>query len=206
MSKNNNKQEYEKINAEIQNLENDALELMELSERIPSGDVCEILDFNQSYTSLVKRIERTIDKVRKFDKLGNSDLWEKTGSLYDDINYIYDEASIQINSLIAQKTQEIEERIRNNQGVQLAVFSIVLSILAFVLTNARILTIDDISFKSVLLVNLSFMLSANILFSLIYLFMGPIFYSKKGRLRIFTFVILPILLIAAIVLVALFMK
>ncbi len=197
---------YIEIDSEISKLEDSALKLMDTSEHIFGGDVDIILAFNSEYTAIVKELEKVVEEIRKYDKLGHSDLWEKTDSLYDDLNYIYDEASIQINNVIAAKTQELEESTRKNQGIQLAVFSIVLSILAFVLTNAKILAVDDISFKNILLVNLSFILSSDVLFSLIYLFMGPSFYSKKGNLRIFTFIILPILLIAAIVLVAIFVK
>lgn len=198
--------EYNKIVSEISKLEDRVLKLMDTSEHIFGGDVDIILAFNSEYTAIIKELEKIVEEIRKYDKLGHVDLWDKTDSLYDDLNYIYDEASIQINNVIATKTQELEESTRKNQGIQLAVFSIVLSILAFVLTNAKILAVDDISFKNVLLVNLSFILSSDVLFSLIYLFMGPSFYSKKGNLRIFTFIILPILLIAAIVLVAIFVK
>ena len=133
-------------------------------------------------------------------------MWDKFDSINDDLNYVYDTSSIPINSVLVENTIELQESYKKTQGLQLAVFSIVLTILAFVLTNAKILAAEAINFKNVLLVNLSFILSSDFLFSLIYLFIGPVFYSKRGALRIFTFVIFPIILVSAIVCVAIFMK
>lgn len=197
---------YAELKAEIDNIENKVLKLMETSERTSSGDIQDILDFNAEYLSIIKELEKTTGKMLKYDKARTCDLWDKTDSLYDDINYIYDASSIPINNIIASKTLELEDSYRKSQGLQLAVFSIVLSILAFVLTNAKILGAEGINFKNVLLVNLSFILCTDVLFSLIYLFIGPVFYSKKGKLRIFTFVILPIILVVALVLISVFMK
>lgn len=197
---------YAELKAEIDDIENKVLKLMETSERTSSGDIQDILDFNAEYLAIIKELEKTTGKMLKYDKARTCDLWDKTDSLYDDINYIYDASSIPINNIIASKTLELEDSYRKSQGLQLAVFSIVLSILAFVLTNAKILGAEGINFKNVLLVNLSFILCTDVLFLLIYLFIGPIFYSKKGKLRIFTFVILPIILVVALVLISVFMK
>lgn len=197
---------HEQINKRIDTLEDRVLQLMDVSEHIVGGDTDVILKFNSEYTAIVKEIEKIVEELRKNDKDGRSDLWDKIDSLYDDINYIYDEASIHINNVIASKTYELEDNIRKSQGVQLAVFSIVLSILAFVLTNAKVLAAENIDFKNILLINLSFILSTDVLFSLIYLFMGPVFYSKKGKLRTFVFIALPIILITSIVLISIFAK
>jgi len=194
------------IEKDIADLDADVLKLMEISEKICDGDVEDILKFNSEYMTIVEKHEKTTAKLLTFDKERTTELWDKTDSIYDDLNYIFDITSIPINNIIAKKTMEMEESYKKSQGIQLAVFSIVLTILAFVLTNAKILSVDGISVKNVLLVNLSFILSADVFFSFIYLFLGPVFYSKKGRLRFFTFIFLPIILIAGIVLVSLFMN
>lgn len=197
---------YAELKAQIDRIDSKILALMETSEKTNGGDIQDVLKFNSDYVAIIKDLEKITEKMLKYDKTRTCDLWDKTDSLYDDINYIYDTSSIPINNIIATKTLELEESYRKSQGLQLAVFSIVLSILAFVLTNAKILGADGIDFKNVLLVNLSFILCTDVLFSLIYLFMGPVFYSKKGHLRIFSFIILPIILIIALVLIAIFMK
>ena len=197
---------YNSIKTDIDKLNEKVLLLMDLSEKTCDGNVEDILEFNNEYVAITKELENITQRMLNYDKTRATDLWDQTDSLNDDLNYIYDSASIPINNIIATKTQELEELTRKNQGVQLAVFSIVLSILAFVLTNAKILAVNEISFKNVLLTNLSFILCADVLFLLIYLFMGPVFYSKKGRLRMFTFIILPVLLIAAVVLISIFVK
>ena len=186
--------------------ENSVIDLIDKSEATIDGEIDDILNFNESYISITKQLDEIFKDLLAFDKTRENPLWDELDSINDDLNYIYDTSAIPINSVLAKKTLELQDVYKKSQGVQLAVFSIVLTILAFVLTNAKILAVDSIDFKNVLLVNLSFILSADVFFSFIYLFIGPIFYSKKSGLRIFTMIILPFLLITAIVLVAWLMK
>lgn len=179
--------------------------LIETSEKTVNGELDDILKFNEDYLYITKQLNNISNDLFAYDKTRTNALWDKFDSINDDLNYIYDTTSTPINSVIVKKTLELQDENKKHQGVQLAIFSMVLSILAFVLTNAKILAVEQINFKNVLLVNLSFILSIDILFSFIYLFLGPIFYSKKGKLRLFTFIILPILLIASIVCISLFM-
>ena len=153
------------IEKDISDLDNRVLKLMEISEQIYDGDVKDILLFNSEYMSIVKKHEEITGALLSYDKERKTGLWDRADSLYDDLNYIYDITSIPINNIIAQKTMEMEESYKKSQGLQLAVFSIVLTILAFVLTNAKVLTIDNIGFKNILLVNLSFILAADFFFS-----------------------------------------
>lgn len=179
--------------------------LIETSVKTVNGELDDILKFNEDYLYITKQLNNISNDLFAYDKTRTNALWDKFDSINDDLNYIYDTTSTPINSVIVKKTLELQDENKKHQGVQLAIFSMVLSILAFVLTNAKILAVEQINFKNVLLVNLSFILSIDILFSFIYLFLGPIFYSKKGKLRLFTFIILPILLIASIVCISLFM-
>ena len=179
--------------------------LIETSEKTVNGELDDILKFNEDYLYITKQLNNISNDLFAYDKTRTNALWDKFDSINDDLNYIYDTTATPINSVIVKKTLELQDENKKHQGVQLAIFSMVLSILAFVLTNAKILAVEQINFKNVLLVNLSFILSIDILFSFIYLFLGPIFYNKKGKLRLFTFIILPILLIASIVCISLFM-
>ena len=179
--------------------------LIETSEKTVNGELDDILKFNEDYLYITKQLNNISNDLFAYDKTRTNALWDKFDSINDDLNYIYDTTSTPINSVIVKKTLELQDENKKHQGIQLAIFSMVLSILAFVLTNAKILAVEQINFKNVLLVNLSFILSIDILFSFIYLFLGPIFYSKKGKLRLFTFIILPILLIVSIVCISLFM-
>lgn len=201
-----NKTKVDRINEKLDNAEIAVIELIDISQVTADGELEDVLKFNQGYMAASKRMTEIANELVKFDKSRTHSLWDKFDSINDDLNYIYDTSSIPINHVLVTKTLELQDSYRRLQGLQLAVFSIVLTILAFVLTNAKILAASQIDFKNVLLVNLSFLLSADFLFSCIYLFLGPIFYSKKGKLRIFTFIVLPIILIVAIVLVAIFMK
>ena len=201
-----NKTVAKKIAQKLDDAETAVINLIDISQITVDGELEDVLKFNQEYIAVSKRMTEIANDLIKFDKKRTHSLWDKFDNINDDLNYIYDTSSIPINQVLVNKTLELQDSYRRHQGLQLAVFSIVLTILAFVLTNAKILAATDIDFKNVLLVNLSFLLSADVLFSFIYLFLGPIFYSKKGKLRIFTFIILPIMLISAIALVAIFMK
>lgn len=187
---------------EVQDL---VIKLIDTSEKIVNGELDNILKFNEDYLYITKQLNNISNDLFAYDKTRTNALWDKFDSINDDLNYIYDTTSTPINSVIVKKTLELQDENKKHQGIQLAIFSMVLSILAFVLTNAKILAVEQINFKNVLLVNLSFILSIDILFSFIYLFLGPISYSKKGKLRLFTFIILPILLIVSIVCISLFM-
>lgn len=195
----------EKIEKSIDEAETSVIKLIDTSSNAVNGELEDVLKFNKEYIDVSKKLIDIAGDLIKLDKNRTHPLWDKFDSINSDLNYIYDTSSIPINNIIASKTIELQENYKNMQGIQLAVFSIVLTILAFVLTNAKVLGDPEVVFKNVLLTNLSFILSADILFSFIYLFLGPVFYSKKGRLRIFTFIVLPLILIAAIICVALFM-
>lgn len=194
------------IEKELDAIQDLVINLIDTSEKTVDGELDDILNFNEEYLSITKRLDKVAKDLLSFDKTRTNALWDKFDSINDDLNYIYDTSSIPINSVIVKKTLELQDEYKKHQGLQLAVFSIVLTILAFVLTNAKILAAEQIDFKNVLLVNLSFILSADVLFSFIYLFLGPIFYSKKGGLRTVTFIIVPILLVISIVLIALYVK
>ncbi len=193
------------INNRLDKVQDLVIKLIDTSEKTVNGELDDILKFNEDYLYIIKQLNNISNDLFSYDKTRTDALWDKFDSINDDLNYIYDTTSTPINSVIVKKTLELQDENKKHQGIQLAIFSMVLSILAFVLTNAKILAIEQINFKNVLLVNLSFILSIDILFSFIYLFLGPIFYSKKGKLRLFTFIILPILLIISIVCISLLM-
>ena len=194
------------IAAKLDTIQDLVINLIDTSEKTVDGELDDILKFNEEYLAITKQLDKVAKDLLAFDKDRTNALWDKFDSINDDLNYIYDTSSIPINSVIVKKTLELQDEYKKHQGLQLAVFSIVLTILAFVLTNAKILAAEQINFKNVLLVNLSFILSADVFFLFIYLFLGPIFYSKKGGLRTFSFIVFPILLVVSIVLIALYMK
>lgn len=204
---------YEKITAKLDAIDNEILKLVDGKE---FASLTEVKEFRKSYKDLVKRISDINDEVNKQNQLTpsqKSDLNNRCESSAYDLDWVYDERSIYVTEFLLTKTEENEQAlkeneqtIRNTQGMQLTVFSIVLTILAFVLTNAKILAAADINFRNVLLVNISYLLSADIFFSFIYIFIGPVFHRKSKWMFISFMILMPILLIAALVLVALFLQ
>ena len=83
-------------------------------------------------------------------------------------------------TLLNTKVEKLNNKLETSLGTQFGIFSALLSILAFVLTNAKILTIESISFKNVLLVNLSYILVCSVLFYFVLWFIKPYKHSK-GR-------------------------
>ena len=211
-------QKIDEIREEIAKIEEDITKFKELTESLPTLDEKIIISINEDYLSLTRSLEILLNHEGLSEEEAN-EVDQTCLELLYNIESLYDINSIRIQNYVIETTEKnlkscdefnkraesIESTYKQNQGVQLATFSIVLSILAFVLTNAKVLAIDQISFKSVLLVNLSFILATDCFFSLIYLFIGPVFYDKKGKLRFFAFIIVPFLLIIAIVLIAIYM-
>lgn len=198
--------EKTKIEEELNSFENELLNLIDLSKIIIKGETKDILAFNNKYFELTKKIENIVSDTLKKDKKRDDPIWDRIDYANYDLENIYNSVSKIINDVLVKKAIEIEDQNKKKQALDLAVYSIVLSILAFILTNAGVLSVEGIAFKNVLLVNISFLLTTDVLFSLIYVFLGPAFYSKKGGLRIFVFIIAPIILITALVLISLFMK
>lgn len=100
-----------------------------------------------------------------------------------------------------KRQKAIEKKIDSQQGLQLTIFSIVIAIISFILNNTKVLSIENVDLKTVLLVNVSFILAVSILFALIYIFMGYNFEHKKWK---YLFLILfPLLMIIALVLIGL---
>ena len=97
------------------------------------------------------------------------------------IAFAYNENAASINKVMLSATAVIERDMKASQGLQLTVFSLVLTILAFVLNNSKILAVDDINLKNVLLVNVSFILATVVFFGLIYRFIFPMYFIKSDR-------------------------
>ena len=200
------KNERTKIEQRLEHFETGLLDLVDVSKEVITGDANDILNFNNKYFDLSKEIESIVAETMKYDKKQNdTTIWDRIDYANYDLENTYESVSKYINDFLVKKTIEAEDQYKKKQAIDLAIFSIVLSILAFILTNVGVLSIEGIDFKNVLLVNISFLLTTDFLFSLVYVFLGPAFYTKKGNLRIFTFIVFPIILITSLVLIALFM-
>lgn len=189
----------------LKKLDSLILEFLEVSEKIKGGDLDDVVRFNEKYSIIDKKLNEASKMLIDYDKSRTDALWDELDQKFDDFNYIYDASSVGINNIIVNSSKEIQESNKKSKGIDLAVYSIILSILAFVLTNAKILAASQIDFKNVLLVNLSFILSAVVLFTFIYVFLGVHSYGRNRKLKLFTLLVSPIVLVAAIVLVAIFM-
>jgi len=129
--------------------------------------------------------ETTDNQYKELQEFIEKDLyevWDNLDSLFDDsknrINQIILNESVNIRKSVTgldSNVQIMQHDLRTNQGMQLTVFSFVMTILTFILNNARILSIDDIDIRSVLLVNIGFLIAAVVLFTLLYVLILPMF-------------------------------
>ena len=98
-----------------------------------------------------------------------------------------------------KKQKAMEKKIDSQQGLQFTIFSIVIAMISFILNNTKVLSLDGVGLKTVLMVNISFVLAVSVLFALIYIFMGYNFEHKKWK---YVFLILfPCLMIVSLILV-----
>ena len=68
-----------------------------------------------------------------------------------------------------------------------------ISVILFVLTNAKILTDQTLTLKTILIVNFSYLLAVTSLFTLIYVFMGFVSKNEKKTKNLIVLLGLPIL-------------
>lgn len=77
----------------------------------------------------------------------------------------------------------------------------VIGVITFILKNAEILTVKDISIKNILLVDFSFLLAISSLFSFIYVFLGFDDNGKSTKFRKIVLIGIPVLFLVAIIVV-----
>lgn len=195
----------DEIRKKLNDLDRQNIKLLEISENLKNGSLDTVVEFNDQYSEINRQIEATSQELLKIDKSRTDLLWDELDQVIYDFNYIYDSSSVPINNILIQNTKNIQEANQKSKGIDLAVFSLILTILAFVLTNAKILAASEINFKNVLLVNFSFLLSATVLFSFIYLFLGVFSCGQKSTLKLIVLIVMPIILTIAIVLISVLM-
>lgn len=170
---------------------------IELDFRPESVDIEDVYD---RYENLSNKIMNARMEEAECEEL-YSELVEQQAIL----EYHFGQATQAATRYFSKKVDLLEDSITKSQGVQLATFSIVISILAFILTNANILSAKDIDFKNVLLVNLGYLLSVFVLFAMVYFFLGLHKANKYKKTTAATFIIIPILLLSAISIIAILM-
>lgn len=166
----------------------------------------------QEFHCLYFEIAKLIDQIAEYIDNGEADdrFQDEYNQTFNLANYFYENGVIYANvkeskeateskkeiEIAKKEIRRIGEKVENAQPIQLAVFSVVLAVLSFILTNAKHLTAES-SFKTILLINLSYLFMCVVLFSFVYLFLSlP---RKEPKSKISAIIIMIIL--AAIVLV-----
>lgn len=170
-------------------------------------------EFGDKYNTINSALGSITDNLFTIDttQKGYESDWDRIEDLKFALDSIYKKKIFEFNKYFyngIKTVSALEKDFKNAQFLQLATFSIVMSIIAFILTNAKILAAEAIDFRNVLLVNLSYILAVDFLFALVYLFIGhsdDASHSERKKLKFFLFLIFPIVLIVAIVLISLFM-
>ncbi len=165
---------FDSAQQDKENIENKSKQLTAL---IDDKDKIDTKKFYALYEEIIDLLSDFWDKY--LDDCGLTDeqedeLFDWYDNINNDINMAFDYSSSYINLQVLNKIEDMENRADNNQALQLTVFSIVLTILSFVLTNAKILAADNIDFKNVLLINLTYLLVCSVLFTFILFFINGV--------------------------------
>ena len=146
----------------------------------------EISKFQELYNQLLVDLDKYYEIIAD-DNISDEEIdnyFDTYEEMTSSVSYIYQSHfPVLVNkqtTLLNTKVEKLNNKLETSLGTQFGIFSALLSILAFVLTNAKILTIESISFKNVLLVNLSYILVCSVLFYFVLWFIKPYKHSK-GR-------------------------
>lgn len=131
------------------------------------------ISFHKLYAEICEIVEHLEDIDNDFSNEENDEI----EYLFDRTNYIYEKSIVYLSINTINNYEKLNEKIDKQQGVQFATFSIFLTILAFVLTNTKVLSIAEICTKTVLLVNLILTCCFN--FVLFYCFFSRFTFIKK---------------------------
>lgn len=131
---------------------------------------------------------------------------DKLLSLNYELMLYYDSLTRKYNLWTAKKGDNLEERADKQQLLNFTVFSLFMTLLTFLLSNIAV-TKTDFSTKTIVVVNLTLMLLASIVFLFIGIFFGLIRWkSRRGYIcKTIILSLLPLLVGAALVLVSVFM-
>ena len=99
---------------------------------------------------------------------------------------------------LSHQLKKTNKKLENSLGLQFGIFSAVLSVLSFVLNNAKLLSYEEIDFRNVLLINLSHILACAVMFYFAMWFIKPYKHSK-GRVWTLTLIIIAICLLICLV-------
>ena len=161
--------------------------------------------FQDDYEHILTTLTSCYDKIIGIQDIEVKDDYSNQydGLIYS-ITYIYQQVEYHLhNHQIASLKNDVDKlnrKLENSLGTQFGIFSALLTILAFVLNNAKLLTYSEINFKQILLVNLSYILVCAVLFYFVLWFVKPYKHSKG---RVWSLVVIIVVLAASICLLAL---
>lgn len=218
------------VESYICNIEVFANQLMDSALTLQDNSLDTLTEFNETYcitkyhmdtayVMLDDLQDKTEERLAEEQKAGNvnnennirndlkkiDSLWDKLEKLSLDLNSTYNAISSDITNTLLRMELERKQREQKSKGMDLAVFSIIISIITFLVTNSKLLG-GEIQLKTVLLVNMSFLLAVFVLFILIYYFLYMIDGAKEPKFKKALLIIVPVTLVIGIILIAVLMK
>jgi heme/copper-type cytochrome/quinol oxidase subunit 4 len=164
------------------------------------------VSFNKKYYEIVGKIDAVMPSLE-----GDDNSVEDVTEQYNTLEYMYERGMAIVNEQIMQVVNEtaevrkelavLREKTEMAQPIQLAIFSVVLTVLSFILANAVRAPVS--SFKIIVLNNLSYLFMSVVLFSFVYLFLSLPRKEKKAKVNaIVTMIILAVVVMIAICVIA----
>lgn len=164
----------------------------------------DLSDFQKSYDNILAKLNVCYNEIQKIPDVTKmveyQDRYEEV--LYKTC-YVYQQSLPEIQkrqiSELNTEVDKLNKKLENSLGTQFGIYSALLSILAFVLNNAKLFSYEEIDFKNILLINLSYILVCAVLFYFVLWFIKPYKHSKG---RVWSLVIIIAVLIGAICFIA----
>lgn len=111
-------------------------------------------------------------------------LYEKWDEANADFLSLHRELSATLNgvylSKMSDQIKKTNTKLENSLGTQFGIFSALLSLLAFILNNTKLFTIEGLTFNHIIIINLCYLLACAVIFYFVFSFIKP-YYHSAGR-------------------------
>ena len=161
--------------------------------------------------ALYNRIIKSINSISSLNNYEETVISSKTSSLTEEANSHYLAFLRKYNQWSLKEIKNMNDLMKKNQILQFSISSIVMTILTFLLANISVISSSaQLSLRLIVITNLVLLLVSFVLFAFIGVFLG--FVEKSGdskcwrRTKRIVLLIIPLLILAGIIVLAIFME
>ena len=131
-------------------------------------DLQDVVDLHLKFIESAAMMTKLIEDYAK--ELSEEEM-KKAHSNESTLYYCDQRLNLHVASLVAKSNKHVTKESRKGLINQLSIFSMFLTILTFVLNNAKLFAMENIGFAMIMAGNVSFILMCVVMFSMIYIFL-----------------------------------